>query len=280
MNFIESVIRTTLNRYYQHYGNNKPKTSKTRNNTNTKKNEQIYIDIPYFNKATERLGKQLIKITSTVRPQLHIQPIQKPPPSVSTFFLVKDKLLIHLQSNVVYKIPCLNCSASYIGKTLRQVQRCTQEHGKSPIFDTKSTSIPPLSTNVQHILERPKRATKPIERYGMKSDLHDNKQQPPPTIHKSKTNQSALTKHMHEQHHQIDWNNIKILDRDTNAYRLLIRESLAIKQYRPSLNRTVNSAPLIIFPEGILTKKPTIKLKHKNQNSDNLKPPRRELGDK
>ncbi len=64
-----------------------------------------------------------------------------------------------------------------------------------------------------------------------------------------------------DRNHTIDWKDWKILSKDNKHYRLLIRESLYIADYKPNLNRTTCSAPLIIYPEGIKTKKPKVKIK-------------------
>ncbi|CAF3448620.1 unnamed protein product [Rotaria sp. Silwood2] len=232
-----------------------------------KKTEQIFIDLPYFNKTTEQLGKKLIKIASSIRPQLQVQPIPRAPPSVSTYFTVKDAIPTQLQSNVVYKINCLECPASYIGKTVRQIERRTHEHGK-PLTINNNNQDQSTTTGSQHTSDRPKRTTKPIERYGIDSNSHYQEQPKQQPNVQPNTSKSALGKHTNEQQHQIDWDTIKILDKDTNDYRLKIRESIAIKQHNPTLNRTVNSVPLLIFPAGIPTRKPKhIEGKGKHHNN-------------
>ena len=60
-----------------------------------------------------------------------MQPIQRPPSSISKYFPTKDLIPKILKSNVVYKIDCANCDSSYIGKTTRQAFRRFQEHGAS-----------------------------------------------------------------------------------------------------------------------------------------------------
>ena len=49
----------------------------------------------------------------------------------------------------------------------------------------------------------------------------------------------------------MDWNSFRIVWRDNNVYRLLIKESLIIRVYEPRLNRTTHSVPLLVFPEGL-----------------------------
>ncbi|CAF1357575.1 unnamed protein product, partial [Didymodactylos carnosus] len=62
---------------------------------------------------------------------------------------------------------------------------------------------------------------------------------------------SALEKHAHDSFHKIDWDNWRIVDRDNIEYRLLIKESLFILAFKPNLNGTVRSVPLIVFPNGL-----------------------------
>ncbi|CAF1403391.1 unnamed protein product [Rotaria sordida] len=63
-------------------------------------------------------------------------------------------------------------------------------------------------------------------------------------------NKSAIYRHMIETNHQIDWQNWRLLDKDKHPYELLVRESLAILEYAPTLNLTTRSVPLIVFPDG------------------------------
>ena len=66
---------------------------------------------------------------------------------------------------------------------------------------------------------------------------------------------SAIKQHELYNNHKIDWYNYNIVDTDNKHYRLLIKESLLISKYKPSLNRTTCSAPLIVFPQGFENKK-------------------------
>ena len=64
---------------------------------------------------------------------------------------------------------------------------------------------------------------------------------------------SRRTREEHEKNtnHHIDWRNTRVLWRDNNPYRLLIKESLVIRAHEPQLNRTTHSVPLLVFPEGL-----------------------------
>jgi hypothetical protein len=62
---------------------------------------------------------------------------------------------------------------------------------------------------------------------------------------------SFLAEHEKNTSHHIDWQNTRVLWRDNNPYRLLIKESLVIRAHEPQLNRTAHSVPLLVFHEGL-----------------------------
>lgn len=77
----------------------------------------------------------------------------------------------------------------------------------------------------------------------------------------NKHSKSAINQHELTTQYKIDSNNWSILTKDRIDYRLKVRESLFILHHKPSLNKTVCSVPLIIFPEGLQTNKPKVKFK-------------------
>jgi len=258
-NFIYTQIKKTLGRYYDKINGTNQFTSKTKSKTSfdsdSGKKEQIFIDIPFVGKPTEKLGKRLINIAKSINPQIHIQPIHRPPPSISKSFGIKDPIPKLLQSNIVYKINCSNCEASYIGKTIRQATRRLNEHGSNITNENIiHTPIPVITPNVDN-LRRSKRNKGKIIQYFPKEEDFEL-----PTNQKKEIN-SALYKHIIETNHTINWTDFKVITKDTKHYRLLVRESLAITHQQPSLNRTVCSVPLIVYPEGIQKKRPKVKMK-------------------
>ena len=68
---------------------------------------------------------------------------------------------------------------------------------------------------------------------------------------KDQSKSSALASHKQEIGHHINWSGFRIVWQDNNPYRLLIKESLLIQAFQPELNRTTNSVPLIVFPDGL-----------------------------
>jgi hypothetical protein len=52
---------------------------------------------------------------------------------------------------------------------------------------------------------------------------------------------SSVYKHMLENNHEIDFENVEVLDSATNDYRLRLKEALYIKKFKPALNIQVQS---------------------------------------
>ena len=101
------------------------------------------------------------------------------------FPLIKDKIPLSKNSNIVYSIPCMGCNQVYIGQTSRLLERRMYEH-KRNIF----------SSPLQH---------------------------------------TAVTKHSLEFDHSFDFNNVKIVDKETHLNQRILLETLhMIKQ--PSVN--------------------------------------------
>jgi len=255
--FIKSQIRKTLDRYIDK--SNGIQTRKSKDNKldqidNSLKKRHIFFDIPFFGKPTEIFKKQIVKMTKTIDPLVNIQPIQRPPVTLSSFFPIKDQVPKLLKSKVVYKLDCSNCDATYIGKTVRHTSKRLQEHGA----DLKTMNITRPNTEVVIVNSVNLR----------RSDRNKNKtvQYYPEIVideilpEQNKFTLSAVKQHENNTNHTIDWTNFNIIARDNKNYQLLVKESLLINSQKPSLNKTTSSVPLIIFPEGLKIK-PQVKIK-------------------
>ena len=86
------------------------------------------------------MDKSIINLAKSVRPDLHLQPILRPPPTVATFFPQKDRITKNVQAAIVYMVSCSDCNKSYIGKTNRQASRRHQEHGAPSQFKSPTAS--------------------------------------------------------------------------------------------------------------------------------------------
>ncbi|CAF1530574.1 unnamed protein product, partial [Rotaria sordida] len=189
-------------------------------------------------KATQQFSKEINKLAKKVKPTTQVITVSRPPMAVRNIFKNKDEIPKDFQSHVVYQLNCNTCSAKYIGKTVRQVCRRLKEHGAP----TDLTNMIPSQS-----LRRSARIAenKKFQVYYGESDTSDDEEVNPET-----TITSAIKRHITPTNHKIDWNNWSILDRDNHPYRLLVKESLAITENSPSLNRTTRSIPLVVYPEG------------------------------
>jgi hypothetical protein len=147
--FIETQIQKTLGRYIDRRNNIEIIKSKHEDKNvinNSTKKQQVFIDIPFYGKPSKVFSTRLTKLAKSVNPHINIRSIQRPPPTIAKYFPFKDIIPKELQSNIVYKINCSECNASYIGKTERQVIRRLDEHKTKIDVNsiTETNFIPPI----------------------------------------------------------------------------------------------------------------------------------------
>jgi hypothetical protein len=270
--FVNNIIGKTSNRYFKNKNNDSNESNENKNQTTTinnkdkQKRSPLLIDIPYTGQPTLTLGKKLINIVKQVRPDIILQPIPRPSSQIHTLFPRKDTLNKNLQSNVVYEISCKDCPDEYIGKTYRQATRRHVEHGASPAIITSHEQLTTISSSQQvatHLRRSNRNKNKNINYQEIvTSSTEEDNDDIQQTITITDRN-SALYKHQINTGHQLNWEEWKILGKDSHKYRLLIRESLAILKHKPTLNRTVQSAPLIIYPTGT-KRRDKVKFKEKH----------------
>ncbi|CAF2144860.1 unnamed protein product [Rotaria magnacalcarata] len=254
--FVECQIRHTLNRYIEKQSilNKDIKTKHLEQKQDNKEThiDRIVVNVPYAEKATRQFSKEINKLAKKVKPTSQIIIVPRPPPAVKHIFKNKDEIPKNLKSHVVYQLSCNTCSEKYIGKTVRQASRRLKEHGAPQTITTIEPS---------QYLRRSERIAnnKKLQIYYGESD--SNTEEEVPQINTA----SAIQQHITSTNHKIDWNNWLILDSDNHPYRLLVKESLAIIENSPSLNRTTRSTPLVVYPEGSM-KRPT-RIKTTSQDS-------------
>ena len=100
----------------------------------------------------------------------------------------------------IYRIPCQQCPKAYIGESGRRLGVRVKEHQK----DVNS-------------------ARSKFTRAQRTSSL-------------SVWNKSALTDHVSQENHVIDWTNTKVVGRESGKARRLIREAIRIRQEPQSIN--------------------------------------------
>ena len=101
----------------------------------------------------------------------------------------KDKTPLEQSTNIVYKIPCSNCDACYVGEAKRQLNERLSDHRR---------------------------------------DVRKN-------------NEKTIPTHCRENQHSMNWENVKILDREKVYKKRLISEMLFINMQKNSINRKEDS---------------------------------------
>jgi hypothetical protein len=209
--------------------------------------ERMYVEIPYVGQTTDSMKKKFAHLSGKLRPDLDVRFFMKPSPSVQTFFQSKDHIAKHMQSNIVYSVNCIECGQAYVEKTSRQAIRRMKEHGApSNTFDPPPATVKPkpepkISARIANKAIA-KNSNIPATMNANDSDTDENK---------DSVILSALSKHEKDTGHHINWKDFRVIWRDENSYRLLVKESLVIQAYKPELNRTTHSVPLIVFPDGL-----------------------------
>ena len=167
------------------------------------------VVIPYvggFSEATERIFREYgistyVKLYKTLRNVL-VHP--------------KDKRTVGQTGECVYKIPCHNCSSTYIGETGRSYGKRQEEHRKEVESISNKTLI--------------------------RADRKDLA---------AETNKSAITDHVAKESHIFHWSSATILDRESHRRTRQLKESIRIRMEANCMNRdgepTTYQRPMTIF---------------------------------
>ena len=130
----------------------------------------------------------------------------------------KDKVRTLKKANCVYRIPCKSCDKSYVGETGRSLGLRMEEHRK----------------------EAEKSESRPYTR--------SSKSLAATEIHKS-----AITDHVVTENHVMDWDNIRVLDREEDRTRRWIKEAIWIRKSVPVLNRDEGGYQLSHIYDSLIT---------------------------
>jgi len=148
------------------------------NLTNSEKERKIIV-IPYVNPISEMIHANIDK----TKAMIGFRCIN----TLNHFVRVhKDQDHILSKNNVVYKISCNDCNASYVGQTKRQLKTRLKEHKNNLKQDSSKHSV--------------------------------------------------ISEHIVKYNHSFDWDNTKIMDRDSNYYKRIISEMIHIKEQKEGLN--------------------------------------------
>ena len=91
--------------------------------------------LPYIQGLSDSIKRILQK-------DVGIKPIRPAGSLKHTLSRSKDPLPVLLRSGVVYRIPCKDCNTSYVGQTLRTLDRRIKEHQRLVVTgDTASSAL-------------------------------------------------------------------------------------------------------------------------------------------
>ena len=177
----------------------KKNKSKDNNQNNTRRK---LVVLPYVQGLSERIAKiyKNHDITTCMKPNSTLRQALVHP---------KDKVQKLRNSGVVYEIPCMNCKATYIGETKRNLSIRISEHKRDVTQQEK----------------------KQFTRSARKESS-------------SEINKSAVTDHVNTRNHVIDWEQVKIVSKETNVFRRRVRESIAIRKRQETMNRDAGAHQL------------------------------------
>jgi len=141
--------------------------------------ERKIIVVPYVNPISEMIQANIDKFKAMIG----FRCINK----LNKFVKVhKDQNHILSKNNVVYKISCNDCEASYVGQTKRQLNTRLKKHKNN--------------------------------------------------VKQDKSKHSVISEHIIKYNHTFDWNNMRIMDRESNYFKRIVSEMIHIKEQKAGLN--------------------------------------------
>ena len=147
---------------------------------------------------------ELSETTSRIMKKYNVNTAMKPHNTIKRSLVrPKDKVEPQKVCEGVYSITCKNCNATYIGETKRTLGTCTKEHKEDA--ENASASRPYTRSN---------RKTLEKEMY-----------------------KSAITDHMPQQNHIVDWEGGNFVDRESDWRTSGIKEAIWIMKTKDSMNR-------------------------------------------
>ena len=143
MNFIDSCIKSFLNKLYAHkvVVPNVPKRN-------------VFVKLPFLGSTSFQIRKKLQKLFSDKLTSCNLKIVFMSPIRVKSFFTFKDKLPKMLLSGLAYQYKCGGCNATYYRKTKRHFKVRIREHlGISHLTEKKvKTENNKLTAIQEHLL--------------------------------------------------------------------------------------------------------------------------------
>ena len=114
----------------------------------------IYIKIPLISEVNNtNMRLEIIKLLGRFYPQINFKFIFNNQLSIESFFKFKDRIPYVLQSCVVYKFSCGQCSSTYIGETYRHLSTRIADHKGISVRTGQTLLNPPNSSIRDHALQ-------------------------------------------------------------------------------------------------------------------------------
>ncbi|XP_066936747.1 uncharacterized protein [Clytia hemisphaerica] len=104
-------------------------TETNQNESDELKPAEAKIVLPYAGIKGEIIGKEINKSVKKVFDNRAIAKVAFKGKKLTSFFSVKDKTKTEHKHNVVYRVKCPDCPASYIGEAGRRIQERVDDHG-------------------------------------------------------------------------------------------------------------------------------------------------------
>ena len=114
-----------------HINNFTTKRTTVHNITEGPKKKDIILTLQYLGQNSYRTAGKLQRIIHSLHSHVNLKTIFTSSSTLCKHFLYKDKLQTTQRAKVVYKFSCLDCDASYIGKTKRTMAERKNEHFKA-----------------------------------------------------------------------------------------------------------------------------------------------------
>ncbi len=171
--------------------------------------EELIISLPFVGKYSNDLKKKLKALASThLQSKFKISVVWSSSRTLRSFFTFKERLPLHLRSNILYRFTCDGCNSIYIGKSKRHFLVRAFEHLGKSVKTGKELTYNPSYTNNTAV-----------------------------RTHLNQTDGCSAT---------LD--SFDIVGGARNDFFLKIKETLLIKKVRPTLlNPNGQSVPLLLF---------------------------------
>ena len=92
--------------------------------------KRIFLCLPFTGINSDKLKRQLERLSSAVAPWVKLFVVFKPVFKLSCLCKLKSQFSVLCNSGVVYKLQCSNCEEFYIGMTMRRLEQRVKEHSE------------------------------------------------------------------------------------------------------------------------------------------------------